>query len=94
MKITFVSLVDQIVGVIDTAIPVLASFAVFFFLLNIVRYIYKAGDAGGKGAEKQGIMWGLVALFVIFSIWGLLYLFRTILFPEGAGVGGDTYLLL
>ncbi len=91
MKITLVSLVNQIVGVIDTAIPILASFAVFFFLLNIVRYIYKAGDAGSKGAEKKGILWGLIALFVIFSIWGLLSLFRSILF-SGTATGSDLYI--
>jgi hypothetical protein len=65
-------LVGQMIGVINTTIPVLASLALVFFLWGIVRYIHKAGDAGSKEGDRQIFIWGLVALFVMVSVWGII----------------------
>jgi len=72
-------LVYQFVDLIDTAIPVLGGIALLLFLVSVIRYIYKSGDAHSKGGERQAIMWGLVALFVLFSLWGILRIFRDLL---------------
>ena len=76
---TLLSLVNQFVDLINLAIPVLIGVGIILFLYTVVRYIAKAGDASGKSAERQAIVWGLVALFVLFSIWGIINIFRQML---------------
>jgi hypothetical protein len=43
-----------------------------WFLVGLIRYITAGGDAD-KRAEARGIMiWGVVILFVMVSVWGLV----------------------
>ena len=79
--IGFKGLVTQIVDLINFAIPVLIGFALLFFFIGVIRYIYKAGT--NKHHELEAIWWGLIALFVLVSLWGIIRLFTGVLFPGG-----------
>jgi hypothetical protein len=68
-----------VVAYINIIIPVLVSIAVMLFLYAGVRYIYKAEETKGKGAEREAMMWGLVALFILFSVWGILRIMCSVL---------------
>ncbi len=69
---TFSSLVHTLVGLINQVLPVLSAVAVAIFLWGCVRYIYATQSEGEKAAARDAMVWGLVALFVIFSFWGIL----------------------
>lgn len=69
---TFGNIVDQLVGVINTAIPVVGGLILLAFLWGIFKYIFSSADSTEKSQGKEIIVWGLVALFVAFSIWGLV----------------------
>ena len=71
---TFEELVRQFVDLINLVIPILFSLALVLFLWGGVRYIYKEGDAKGKSEERSALGWGLLALFILFSIWGIIRL--------------------
>jgi len=47
-----------------------------FFIAGGIRFIYKSGDARGHGADKTILAWGLIALFILVSVWGILALLR------------------
>ncbi len=61
----FGNLVNMSIGILVTL-----ALAVFFF--GLVRYIFKLG--GDKGAEngKNLMIYGIVALFIMVSIWGII----------------------
>jgi len=65
------SVVDMIKGVINTALPILIAAAVVWLVFNIIRYVVAAGEEAKAGA-KNHIVWGVVGLFAIVSIWGLV----------------------
>lgn len=69
---TFGDIVDQLVGVINTAIPVVAGLILLAFFWGVFKYVFSSADSTEKGKGKEIIIWGLVALFVAFSIWGLV----------------------
>ncbi|HYF12822.1 MAG TPA: hypothetical protein VD928_00790 [Candidatus Paceibacterota bacterium] len=69
---TFKDLVLYLISILDLIVPFLAALALALFMWSGVRYIYKARDSKGLAAERTAIVWGLVALFVLFSIWGIL----------------------
>ena len=80
--------VKPIVDLIELAIPVLAGIVLLLFLVTVVRYIAKAGDAHGKGEERKAMGWGLLALFILFSIWGIISIFKGLL-PDYSDGGED-----
>ena len=73
---TFKDIVKDIIGLISGTIPLLAAIAVAVFFVGLIRYIYQTGDARGHAPGKDTILWGLVALFVLFSLAGILALLK------------------
>ncbi|MBP9765851.1 MAG: peptidoglycan-binding protein [Candidatus Pacebacteria bacterium] len=57
-----------------TTLLMTASFVVFFY--GIVRFIYdrSSGDDTRLQKDKEAMMWGLIALFVMVSTWGIIKL--------------------
>ena len=75
-SLTFSTLVDQIINLMNSLIPLLVGFAIIFFFIGIIRYIYKSGDAKGRAGGRSTIIWSLIGLFVIFALWGILQLMQ------------------
>ena len=68
---TLGTLIVKIIGIIGTIIPVLFTLAMVFFMWSAFQYVRQSGGEGG-GESRGNLLWGLIALFVIFSVWGLL----------------------
>lgn len=58
----------------DLLIPLAFSLALLFFFWGVAKYIYSEGT--GKEEGKKIMIWGVVALFVMSSIWGLVSFIR------------------
>ncbi len=59
----------------NSFIVILISAAVVYIIFNTIRYLI----AGSEDDRKKGgysIMYGVIALFVIISIWGLVYILK------------------
>jgi hypothetical protein len=69
---TFAQLVGQIIGVINSLVVLLIGVAFVVFLWGCVRFLYKTGDTTTKAADRDILIWGLVAMFVCVSVWGIL----------------------
>ncbi len=61
-------------------IPIVFTLALLFFFYGIVRYIWSEGNNKEEG--KRIMIWGIVALFVMSSVWGL------VAFLQGELLGG------
>ncbi|NCN08187.1 hypothetical protein GW944_01270 [Candidatus Parcubacteria bacterium] len=69
---TFLDLILATTSLINTLIPVAFVFALLFFMWGITKFIFKAGDESAKTEGKNIMIWGVIALFVISSIWGIV----------------------
>ncbi len=83
--LTFQQLVDQkIVPLVDTGvIPLLYSLAFLFLVIGIVRYFF----TGGAENREQGrgfIIWAMVGMVIIFSVWGIIKILVTTLLGTSA----------
>lgn len=63
-------LLESIKSIIGTLIPIVFGLAVLLFFWGIVKFIWSAGT--GKEEGKKIMLWGVVAIFVMSSIWGLV----------------------
>lgn len=62
-------IIDQLV---QPAVNLMLAAAVFFFLWNVFKLITKASQEEERAKFKSQIMWGLVAIAVMVSVWGLV----------------------
>lgn len=79
---TFRDVTEKLYGsTVDKAITLIIALAVLFFFWGLVRFIFAAasGDSGGVTEGKKRMIRGLVILFVMFTVWGLLQIFQTTL---------------
>ncbi len=73
-------LICSAMELVNPIIALLTGLAVVYFVWNVLRFIMSAGDEKGRGTAKNGIIYGVVGLFVLFSFWGLVELLRASIF--------------
>jgi hypothetical protein len=62
----------------STLVPLAFALCVFYFFWGVAKYI--RGGAGSDKATEEGkniMIWGIVGIFVAFSIWGIISFIRT-----------------
>jgi len=69
----FKSLVSGITtGILAPLIPLIIGLAVVVFLWGVLRFIVAAGDVKKREEGRNFIIWGLIGITIMFSIWGLV----------------------
>jgi heme A synthase len=48
------------------------AFALFFW--GVVQYVINDSEEAKKAKGRQFMIWGLIALFVMFTVWGIVKL--------------------
>ena len=63
-----------IIGMLNTVVvPVIFALAFAVFVWGVVSYFFIHGSEEAKREEgKQFIMWGILGLAVLFSVWGFV----------------------
>jgi hypothetical protein len=81
-------------SVMDKIIPLIIGAAVIVFLWGVLKYVLSGADDPDKRKEARGFMvWGIVALFVMVSVWGLVKILQTttgITNTSNSGIGYPT----
>lgn len=68
------NLIGAIARLVGALVPVLITLALVVFFFGLVRYLLKAGGADGTKNNRDLMIWGLVTLFVMVSVWGIVRL--------------------
>lgn len=63
-------------NLIETATPLVVALALLFFFWGLATYILAAGSEEKKGKGKMIMVWGVLALFVMVSVWGIVNVLR------------------
>ncbi len=70
------TLINQLSGVINgQLIPITFTLAILVFFWGIVRYVYSQSTED-KVAGKGIIVWSLIAVFIMVSVYGIIYLMQ------------------
>ena len=69
------ALVENVVG---RLIPIFVALALIWFIWGLIKFVI-AADAEGREDGKLMMWWGIIALFVIVSIWGIVAFIGNIL---------------
>ena len=78
-------LVIAIGNIVELALPIVVGIALLVFFWGLVKFIFAQGSETVKADGKKIMIWGLIALFVMMSVWGIISFF------QGAFLPGATF---
>lgn len=77
------SLIENIVG---RLIPLLVAIALIWFIWGLIKFLL-SGEEDKRTQGKSMMLWGIIALFVIVSIWGIVQYIASLV---GVSTGNQT----
>ena len=80
-RLSLKGLVDILIqGVAGVLIPLAVTILFFIFVYGIVVYMRAANKGDSKMADlaKTRLLYGVIVLFAVFSIWGFVHLLRNL----------------
>lgn len=73
----FKQLVDAVIAAVLKPLTVLIiGLAVLYFLLGVLKYIQSVGDETKRKEGVTMMTYGIIGLFVMASLWGLVYVIQ------------------
>lgn len=75
-------LINRFTDLISLIIPLIMSLAVLAFLWGLANYIFHGGNETKRKEGQQFIVWGIIVLFVMVSVWGLVGIVSDTIFGD------------
>ncbi len=72
-------------GLINTALPIVVGLALLAFFWGLASFIFKANDETARENARHMMIWSIVALFVMVSVWGLVQFIANALNIQSGG---------
>ncbi|MBX4199131.1 hypothetical protein KW800_02585 [Candidatus Parcubacteria bacterium] len=76
-----------VAGWVGTALPIVVGLALLGFFWGLMKFIFNAGNEEAKEEGKKIMIYGIVTLFVMVAVWGLVKFVASSL---GIGTGGSS----
>src|SRR3990167_6991097 len=68
--VNILSLISNVIGML---VPILIGLGLLYFLWGVIQYVIAGNEEAKKGA-KQVMLYGLLGLFVMVGVWGIINL--------------------
>lgn len=72
-----ITIMDDLINLMQTIIPVLLGCAVAVFFWGVVKFIWHAGDEKEVQEGRTFLVWGMVGIFVIIALWSIIGFIQT-----------------
>lgn len=79
-------LVQSIGSLVNALIPIAAGLALLGFFFGLAKYIFQAGNDEAQDDAKEIMVWGVIALFLIAAIGGIIAALES-----AFGLGGESF---
>lgn len=64
---------ETIIDLINTiVIPLIVGIAGIYFMVGVIKYVAGGDSEENRKAARNMMIWGIIALFVMISVWGLV----------------------
>lgn len=78
------SLIRILQNIVDAVIPFIIGLGILVLIYGIFNFISSAGDEEARAGAKQLIIWGVIGIFVMVSVWGLVNILMGTFFKDGS----------
>jgi hypothetical protein len=72
-------------NIVELLLPITITIAVLYFFWGLAQFILNSGSDDAKAEGRNKMIWGVIALFVIVSVWGIINFLGELF---GVGQGG------
>ena len=69
---TLEDVLNKFGDLINIAGPIVVGLALLYFFWGLASYIFSSDDPEKKESGRNIMIWGVIALFVMVSVWGLV----------------------
>lgn len=80
------ALMEEAKYLVGLALPIVSGLALLGFFWGLAMFIFKSGDEAEVDKGKNIMKWGLIALFVMVAVWGIVRFMADTL---GVGTAGN-----
>ena len=84
MKTTFFSVFEKIQQIIGQLITIIIALAIVGFLWGIVKILFSSDNTVAKKEGRNFMLYGILIIFVMTSMWGLVKLLEKTIIPDGS----------
>jgi len=77
---TFKTFAQTITGILDIVVSFLVVLALLGFIWGAIRFMGSAGDERVRSDGKKLMLWGILSLFLIVGIWGIVAIIKLTFF--------------
>jgi hypothetical protein len=82
------SSISTVTSLINRLIPLVIGIGVLVFLWGLVGYVTAGGDEEKRKNARSLMIYGIIVLFVMVSVWGLVRILVTTFGTDSAGSNG------
>ncbi len=82
---TVFTFITDMIGLLLLAMPALLGAAIAVFFWGVTKFIWHADDEKAVQEGKMYLVWGMVGIFVIIALWGIIGFIQTNLGLSPAG---------
>ncbi len=69
---TIAELLGKVIVILNGIVPIIIGLAILVILWGIFTYITKAGEEEKRAEAKQFILYGVIGVFIMLSLWGFV----------------------
>jgi hypothetical protein len=69
---SFAEVVQIFINIISAMVPAVGLLALFFFMWGGFQVLLNSGNEQALAEGKKRLVYGIIALFVMVSVWGIL----------------------
>jgi len=80
------SVIGKVREIIDLVVPIIITLAVIYFFWGLAQYIINTGSEEKRTEARNIMIYGIIILFVMLSVWGLVGVLGS---TFGVGQGGS-----
>lgn len=82
MSKTLFTLFESAITLMSSLVYLIIAMALFGFMYGVVRYMLSGGNEQVRKESREFMLYGILILFVMTSLWGLVYLLRSTIFDD------------
>jgi len=75
--------------IINPLIVLLFALAVVYFIYGLTRYLLSPDNEEVRKSSKSHMLWGIVGMFIMISVFGILSIIMNTIGVENRGSSGD-----
>jgi hypothetical protein len=84
---TLTKIIKLLIDIGMRIVPLLAVIAFLMFVLGVGKYIRSTGSEKDNKDSKNLLIWGIIGVFLLVTVWGVIAFLRSELgFTGGVGV--------